>query len=160
VPVDATVRGHGFASRLPAALWGGNMALCEAPTLGINWPLTSTCGAPFSKSSWSHGIIKDGKDHWDHQVQPSTHPTMPTAHVLSPTSPWFWNTSRDSDSTTSLGSCPTAAPLLELGSSQVLHWQWSSLALRQVNNPPVGQESLSLQCRMSDCSFWYDLLWY
>jgi len=39
-------------------------------------------------------IVKVGKDHKDHHIQPSYHPSVCTDHVLSATSPWFFNTSR------------------------------------------------------------------
>ena len=45
------------------------------------------------------------------QVQPQPTPPCPLTTALSATSPWLYNTSRDGDSTTSLGSCATALPL-------------------------------------------------
>ena len=40
-------------------------------------------------------------------------PTLPTDHLLSASSTRLWNTFRDGDPTTSLGSCATAAPLFQ-----------------------------------------------
>ena len=56
-------------------------------------------------------IIQVGKDLSDPQVQPQPTQPCPLPTSLSATSPWFWNTSRDGDPTTSLGSpfqCLTA----------------------------------------------------
>ena len=61
--------------------------------------------------SQNHGIIKLGKDHWDHQVQPQPTPLCPLNMSLSATSPQFLNTSKDSDSTASL--CQCISTLLE-----------------------------------------------
>ena len=40
------------------------------------------------------GALQDCQDH------PKPSPTVPTDHILRSTSPWFWNTPRDGDSTT------------------------------------------------------------
>ena len=64
----------------------------------------------------NHRIIESQfrKKHRDPQVQPQPTSPCPLTTSLSATSPWFWSTFKDSDSTTSLGSlCQYIITLLE-----------------------------------------------
>ena len=58
----------------------------------------------------NYGIIPVWKGLLDHPVQPQPNPPCPLPMSPGATSPWLWNTSRDGDPTTSLGSCANAWP--------------------------------------------------
>ena len=54
----------------------------------------------------NHGIIKVGKDLRAPQAQPQPTPPCPLPRSLSATSPWLWNPSTNSDSTTPWAAVP------------------------------------------------------
>ena len=94
-------------------------ASIRPPAVGRSWRLlgwdvgSPPCAGPHSAGVGDNvnSFVKVGKDLSDHLVWPPS-PPCPLTTSLSATSTQFLNTFRDSDCTTSLGSCATASLLL------------------------------------------------
>jgi len=144
VPWDNSPPSPSMGARLPPT----------HPTRGVH-PTPRPMHA-LTLSGFFHSIIKVGKDLQDHLVQLQPIPTMPTS--LSATSPRFLDTSRDGDSTTSLGSPSQSNTTLSekkffLTSDPILPWHNlkplllipSLLSQRRDQPPPSGSEERSLR---------------
>ena len=69
-------------------------------------PTDSSQLDPCSPSLQNHRMVKVGKDLQDVQAQPQPIPLCPLTTSLSATSPWLWNSFRDSDHTTPWAAVP------------------------------------------------------
>jgi len=96
------------------ALMAQPRALSSEITLSLPaCPVTNTIKARQScKQPWCGPGHPLSRTATLHQSPGAPIPTWCPFHFLSPyaTAPWFWNTPRDRDSTTSPGSCATASP--------------------------------------------------
>jgi len=81
----------------------------SSPDLGTEVALSAFCSS--SSGTQNHGCIESLRLEKTTKIITSNYqpnPPCPPSTSLSATSPWFFNTSTDSDFTTSLGSCASA----------------------------------------------------